>query len=80
MVKAVCGDSGEKIVEALALFAFASDKDIAEKFVTGASMNFSLRMEAIKELRNMGFGVPKQAVDLDIAPVTLQIELTDRVA
>lgn len=80
LVKAVCGESAEKIVDTLALFAFGSDKDIIAKFETTAVMNFGLRMDAIKELRNMGFGIPKQSVDVDVAPVTLQIELTDRVA
>src|SRR5262245_56138734 len=64
-VKAAVGPNAEKLVEGFALYAFGSDADIKARYGTKYGPRHEARIDCLKELRNMGFGVPRQALEDD---------------
>lgn len=63
-VKAIAGEHGENLIELFWLYASGTDAAIKKKFGTKYGPRHEVRLDALKELRNMGFGVPKQTLEL----------------
>ncbi len=77
-MKREVGENGEKLVKRLVLYALATDKQFMKRAGTKYAPRHEQRMDAIKELRNMGFGVPKQTHELtggDGEPLTFTLQL-----
>lgn len=64
LVKSLVGDNGEVLVKRLALYALATDKQFMKVAGTKYPPRHEQRIDALKELRNMGYGIPKQELEL----------------
>lgn len=63
-VKSIVGEDGQKLVQLLWLYANGTDAQVKKKFGGKYGPRHEVRIEAVKELRNMGFGVPKQSLEV----------------
>ena len=81
LVKREVGENGERLIRRLMLYALGTDKQFIRQAGTKYAPRHEQRMDAIRELRNMGFGVPKQAIalsDPDGAPLVFTLKLDRR--
>lgn len=77
-IKALCGDSGEKLHDLLWLYANGTDKEIKQKFKCKWGPRHEVRLQAIAELLDRGYGKPIQAVtvgDPDGNPMVFTLKL-----
>lgn len=55
-VRDVCGNNGQRIVEALALIAFGTQTELRRQFGRSAASSTKDRLTALRELADRGFG------------------------
>ena len=64
VVKQLTGEHGEKLIQTLWLIATGTDAAIKRRFGSRYGPRYEARLDALKELRNMGFGIPKQSLEV----------------